>query len=78
VLEHVIGFTPKGSVCAEGFDPRSLRQLIITDSQIDSKSRVPKLIGLRLEPWPLLQIQPFHSAVRETAILRPALRLFSS
>jgi hypothetical protein len=48
VLVHVIGFTPKGPVYAGGFDPRSLRQLIITDSPNDSKSRESRLRGLSL------------------------------
>ena len=68
MLEHVIGFTPKGSVSAEGFDPRSLRQPIITDLLIDSKSHEPKSKGLFPRPVPLADKHPFRPSVRDSAI----------
>lgn len=72
MLVHVIGFTPKGSVVAEGFDPRSLRQLIITDSQIDSKSHAPKSISLYLQTWPLVHRLSSQPLERETATQSPS------
>jgi hypothetical protein len=68
----LIGFTPKGSVRAVGFDSHVLRTRIklITDLRIGSRFPVPKLTSLCLRPLLPSDMRSFQSLVHATAILR--------